>query len=294
MNSQLLDEAINKTGFPTEYNVQKLLEKHGWNVISNRYYIDDQKKIEREIDLLASKNGVRLVISCKKSETDFWAFMTSQNNGIVVPVEYKTKDKIVHYFLNNEENVFRAIASKYSGFTSVMTLPEMVRAFQQIVISTYKPNNDKHIYDSIITTIKAAEYEENHSKEDALYFMLSIFEGEMVKKDFDTGISSVIDDIKYVNRHYIGSDDRYYCVRFVKLCVLDKILDEYDKVAEELPHILDELRNEFEKDVFKQPGRWKYFWSELEHKFFESLYEHYELTDSFLSSLSTRSSWLRS
>ena len=213
--------------------------------------------------------------------------MTSQNNGIVVPVEYKTKDKIVHYFLNNEENVFRAIASKYSGFTSVMTLPEMVRAFQQIVISTYKPNNDKHIYDSIITTIKAAEYEENHSKEDALYFMLSIFEGEMVKKDFDTGISSVIDDIKYVNRHYIGSDDRYYCVRFVKLCVLDKILDEYDKVAEELPHILDELRNEFEKDVFKQPGRWKYFWSELEHKFFESLYEHYELTDSFLSSLST-------
>ena len=53
LNSQLLDEAINKTGFSTEYNVQKLLEKHGWNVISNRYYIDDQKKIEREIDLLA-------------------------------------------------------------------------------------------------------------------------------------------------------------------------------------------------------------------------------------------------
>ena len=146
LNSQLLDEAINKTGFPTEYNVQKLLEKHGWNVISNRYYIDDQKKIEREIDLLASKNGVRLVISCKKSETDFWTFMTSQNNGGVVPVECKTKDKIVRYFLNNEEEVFRAIASKYSGFVSVMTLPEVVRAFQQIVISTYKPNNDKHIY----------------------------------------------------------------------------------------------------------------------------------------------------
>lgn len=293
LNSQLLDEAINKTGFSTEYNVQKLLEKHGWNVISNRYYIDDQKKIEREIDLLASKNGVRLVISCKKSETDFWTFMTSQNNGVVVPVEYKTKDKIVRYFLNNEEDVFRAVASKYSGFTSVMTLPEMVRAFQQIVISTYKPNNDKHIYDSIITTIKAAEYEENHSKEDALYFMLSVFEGEMVKNDFDTGVSSVIDDIKYVNRHYIGSDDRYYCVRFIKLGVLDTILDEYDKVAEELPHILDELRNEFEKDVFKQPGRWKYFWSELEHKFFESLYEHYELTDSFLSSFSTNSTDIR-
>ena len=31
LNIQLLDEAINKTGFPTEYNVRKLLEKHGWN-----------------------------------------------------------------------------------------------------------------------------------------------------------------------------------------------------------------------------------------------------------------------
>lgn len=287
LNALLLDEAINKTGFPTEYNVQKLLEKHGWSVISNRYYIDDQKKIEREIDLLASKNGVRLVISCKKSETDFWTFMTSQNNGVVVPVEYKTKDKIVRYFLNNEEDVFRTIISKYSGFASVMTLPEMVRAFQQMVISTYKSNNDKHIYDSIITTIKAAEYEENHSKENALYFMLSVFEGEMVKKDFDTGVSSVIDDIKYVNRHYIGTDDRYYCVRFIKLDVFDRILDEYDKVAEELPYIINDLHNEFKLDVFKKPRRWEHFWRKLEHKFFHEIHEHYGYTESNFSSLAT-------
>lgn len=71
LNAQLLEEAINKTGFPTEYKVQKLLESHGWSVISNRYYIDEQKKVEREIDLLALKNGIRLVISCKKSDTDF-------------------------------------------------------------------------------------------------------------------------------------------------------------------------------------------------------------------------------
>lgn len=287
LNSQFLDEAISKTGFLTEYNVQKLLEKHGWNVISNRYYIDDQKKIEREIDLLAFKNGVRLVISCKKSDTDFWTFMTSQNNGVVVPLEYKTKDKIIRYFLNNEEDVFRTIISKYSGFASVMALPEMVRAFQQIVISTYKHNNDKHIYDSIITTIKAAEYEENHSKENALYFILSVFEGEMVKKDFDTGISSVIDDIKYVNRHYIGSDDRYYCVHFVKLGVLDKILYEYDKIAEELPYIINDLHNEFKKDVFKKPKRWEFFWRKLEHKFFHKIHDHYGYTESALSSLAT-------
>lgn len=293
LNSHLLDEAINKTGFPTEYNVQKLLEKHGWSVISNRYYIDDQKKIEREIDLLASKNEVRLVISCKKSDTDFWTFLTSQNNGVVVPVEYKTHNRIVQYFLNCEEETFREIISRYPGFKSFLTLPDLVRAFQQIVISTYKPNNDKHIYDSIITTIKAADYEEEHAKQNAVYFMLSVFEGEMVKKDFDTGNSSVINEIKYVNRHYIGRDDRYYCVHFIKLDVLDKILDEYDIITEELPHVINDLLNVFKKDVFKQKSRWKYFWNELEHKFFESLYDHYELTDSFFSSLATNTTDIR-
>jgi len=285
LNAQLLEEAINKTGFPTEYKVQKLLESHGWSVISNRYYIDEQKKVEREIDLLALKNGIRLVISCKKSDTDFWVFMSSQNKGVVVPIEFRIDDRMVRYLLDCEEDTFRSIVLKYPSFASVLTMPDMVRAFQQITLSNYKPNNDKHIYDSIITTIKAAAYEENHVKQDAMYFMLSVFEGEMVQYDFDSGISRVIDDIKYVNRHFIDSDDRYYCVRFIKLDALERVIDEYDKVSEELPQLLDELRNVFKKDVLEMTRRWKYFWNDFEKKFFEELYEHYEINDEFFSSL---------
>ena len=50
LDSGKLDKAINATGFPTEYKVEKILESHGWKVVPNRYYIDDQKKIEREIE----------------------------------------------------------------------------------------------------------------------------------------------------------------------------------------------------------------------------------------------------
>lgn len=107
-----LDEAINKTGFPTEYNVQQKLIVHGWKVISNRYYIDDQKKIEREIDLLATKNGINLIISCKKSDTEFWTFMTSRNTDVAVPFEYN--DGIVQYFCIEELDVFQRIAARYT------------------------------------------------------------------------------------------------------------------------------------------------------------------------------------
>lgn len=223
LNTDLLNDAINTTGFPTEYQVQKILERRGWSVISNRYYIDDQKKIEREIDLLAVKNGIKLVISCKKSKSEFWTFMTSKNDGVKVLFEYKTKDRVINYFLNIEQETFRAVIKHYANLSSLMSAADLIRAFQQFQIKEreYTLNNDKQIYDSIITTIKAAEYEGDHSKGDFAYFMISIFNGEMIQKDFDDGSSKPVNGIKYINRHFIGDTDRYYCVHFIKFTAFD-------------------------------------------------------------------------
>lgn len=69
------EEGINKTGFILEYKVTKILERHNWNIINNRYYIDESIGCEREIDIVAYKakeiDGIAyyttLIISCKKS-----------------------------------------------------------------------------------------------------------------------------------------------------------------------------------------------------------------------------------
>ena len=275
-DQQKLDEAIEKTGFPTEYQVQKILESHGWDVISNRYYIDDQKKIEREIDLLASKGPVKLVISCKKNDEVFWTFMTSKNDGVNVPLEYKTDDPVIDYLWKYERQTFTKIATTYPALTSLLTMSDMVRAFQQIKKSNYTPGNDKNIYDSIITTIKAAEYEGTHSKYNVAYFMLSVFNGEMIKKDFEDESSVEIDEIKYVNRHYIGSKDKYYSVHFIKFEALDRIISLYDQVVLEIPRLLENLHQEFKKDVFKYQSRIDYFWDILETEFFKGLRDEYE------------------
>jgi hypothetical protein len=67
-------EHIRKTGFLLEFNVTKVLEKHGWNVITNKYYVDDVQGSVREIDIVAykatdiNKTGIytALILSCKK------------------------------------------------------------------------------------------------------------------------------------------------------------------------------------------------------------------------------------
>ena len=275
INFNDLNESINKTGFPTEYEVQKKFESHGWYVISNRYYIDDQKKIEREIDLVATKNGVKLVISCKKSDEEFWTFMTSKNLGEKVPFDFKIDDPIVKYFFNFEEDTLYEKMSGYEGFSSLLSVPDSVRAFQQFKEVGYKPNNDKHIYDSIITTIKAADYESTHSTKNAVYFMLSVFNGEMLQKDFDSGEIKAIEDIKYINRHYIGDNEREYCVHFIKFDALDGAIGIYDKVAEEVPQLVKNLHTEFAADIFAHKSRVDFYWKRLEKNFFDELYEYY-------------------
>ena len=50
-----IERAVSQSGFPLEHYIGNVLRKHNWHIITNRYYIDDVKNIEREIDILAYK-----------------------------------------------------------------------------------------------------------------------------------------------------------------------------------------------------------------------------------------------
>lgn len=90
--------------------------------------------------------------------------MISANPSVDVPFEYKTDDRVINYFWDYEQDTLRSIISRYPNLSQLLSAHDQVRAFQQIITKNYAPNNDKQIYDSIITTIKAAEYEGMHSK----------------------------------------------------------------------------------------------------------------------------------
>ena len=71
-----IEHAIKESGFPFENYASTVLREHGWTIIPNRFYLDDVKGIEREVDILAYKSLLdeeenicfytSLIISCKK------------------------------------------------------------------------------------------------------------------------------------------------------------------------------------------------------------------------------------
>lgn len=108
--------AIDRTGFNLEYEIQQVLRLHGWHVINNRYYIDDARDVEREIDIIAYKGAVKgvltcytyLVISCKKTMESSWVFLTSEKdetdqNFDYYPLEYISGDEDVMYLFQKEK-----------------------------------------------------------------------------------------------------------------------------------------------------------------------------------------------
>lgn len=55
MNIDNIKKGIEKTGFRLEFDISNVLSEHGWNVINNKYYVDDQQETVREIDIVAYK-----------------------------------------------------------------------------------------------------------------------------------------------------------------------------------------------------------------------------------------------
>ncbi|MFJ5409557.1 hypothetical protein [Pectobacterium punjabense] len=88
MDLKSFSENIKSTGFILENMISSTLSNNKWNVINNKYYIDDVAKTAREIDIIAYKAAkiedvfvyTTLIISCKKNEEKIWALLSKELN----------------------------------------------------------------------------------------------------------------------------------------------------------------------------------------------------------------------
>ena len=229
--------AIEQTGYVLEYYISEQLRSNGWQVINSRYYIDDLKGIEREIDIMAYKATVYdhiayytvLIISCKKATKGFWTFLTRRRpendpNTEHFVINNYTTDKRLSYMLNSMQEYIKSSLIKDPDVKKLFQIERLPFAFQQINSESYKTEDDKRIYDSIITTIKALEYEkENRSRPiiDGInnffynFNLLSIFDGDFLEVFFNNkGQKNVtnVSEIKYINRHIVSKKEAFYKV----------------------------------------------------------------------------------
>jgi hypothetical protein len=265
-----IKSAISKTGFLLERYVSDILESKKWTVINNRYYIDLSNNCQRELDILAYKASKKeeivhyfvLLISCKKSEENDWVFLTKpirQNDPNIdfCPQLLWTNSDLIKCTKAIEkvkQSITKEIANN-ANISELMKIENNVYAFQEV--STRKPNpkDDKPIYSSIDSLLKAANYELNtinaKKSEELVYHFnfITVFEGtifEALVTENDPKIQRV-DSTKYVNRFIVNNIDEFYRLHFCSKEYFSFMVDCFDSLWEFENKQIDGRIDEYKK-----------------------------------------------
>ena len=292
-----IESAVSQSGFPLEHYIGNVLRRHGWRIITNRYYIDDLKNIEREIDILAYKTHTDdqemiqyytgLIISCKKSEKYTWCFLTRESDTLDLnvdwtPLHFCTSDARLKYMTEKHRDILVDRYKKHSAIKHLYDFPESVFAYQQLVVADtakkgrnvgdYYIDGNEDIYNSIITSIKALDTEKRSRVENAngkkykryyMFHLVSVYDGIMVKDYFDDeGKQEVeqVKEIKYLNRHIVNKVDDFYIVNFTTKDNFEYRLNLWDYFHSYNTKLLKYVISEYYKDIFTQKEKVEIFW----------------------------------
>lgn len=248
-------EEIRATGFPLEYAMGSLLQENGWSVIGNKYYIDDQTGAAREIDIVAYKcrklDGVTvyttIIVSCKKSAQHTWALLSRQRNPKDPnidwhPVHAWSNVPALDYELRlNDFPMQLRRAATDAGASQVLAEPSAdVFAFQLMSKESGSPQNDRAIFDSVTSLMKAQAYElqslSRRKKEPAFYQfnLASLVDGELIRLDFSASgiVAFPVPTEHYIARYIIGEREQFSRIIFARHVAFATLLQDYSRLHE--------------------------------------------------------------
>ena len=253
MKLEKFNAGILKTGFVLENRIANILKKQGWSVISNKYYEDDFEDKVREIDLIAYKADKAqdfdvytcLIVSCKKSETNTWALLCrdlnlKDPNLDIRPLHSWSNLASIQFQLSNPNKAheYYADISKLGAKDALADPKFEIFAFQEMNSGNGSPQNQKAIYDSIISLIKAQAYEmaalPERKKAPSVYQfnLISVVDADIVRLKFDGDkiTSEATTSEQHVSRYILKRRQSFSKIRFINASVFGKILVDYDNL----------------------------------------------------------------
>lgn len=273
-----ISSSIIKTGFHLEYKVGVVLREHGWHLISNRCYVDDHEGAVREIDLLAYKvNKIEdflcftaLVISCKKSEANAWAVLArpvdeKDPNYNWRPFKGWTNHPALSYYMK-AKSWSHAYHDRFSETCPrILKAPAFdVFAFQEINKSSGSVQNDKAIFSSITSLMKAQAYEmgllatRRGSERCAYQFnLVSIVDSELIRVLFDGDKieSHLISDEDYLCRYILNKEEAIARIKFTTAEAFYELANHYDELHKQNKVYFSECYEKFYNDAYKVPQK---------------------------------------
>ncbi len=279
-------QSIQKTGFVLEFKVSETLREHGWTVINNKYYIDDASESVREIDLVAYRaKRVRgfyvytaLIVSCKKNEKNAWVLLAKDSNPADpnitwTPLHVWSNDRALSYMLAQDDWPSQYLKHTEKGDCgSLVSVPDrQIFAYQEMNRGSGNPQNDRNIFNSVTSLMKAQAYELNalpERKQDAVVYqfnLLSIIDAEVVRLDFrgDVINSSIINEGTYVANYIIDKQQTFARIHFIKADSFSGVLDLYDALHTSNAIHFKNQYDSFYSDAIKNHGKQRVFIGDL-------------------------------
>lgn len=289
MKLEIFTSEIRKTGFVLENHIALELKRAGWTVISNKYYQDDFEGSVREIDLLAYKVRkvqhfdvyTTLIISCKKSEVNIWALLSrdinlKDPNSDWWPLHTWSNDKSLLYQLS-QLNCSKDYHDEVTdlGVSEVLSIPDVeVFAFQEMNNKSGAPQNDKNIFNSLTSLMKAQAYElsvlPQRKEAPSVYQfnLLSVVDADLVRLRF------VGEDIKakpiqsehYIARYIINKKECFSRVRFINANHFKDAIIDYSRLHNANCKWFDRTCNKFFDGIAKDWKRMEVYTDDFRKK----------------------------
>lgn len=264
-----------KTGFALEHAVSECLRKSGWVVISNKYYVDDTEETVREIDLIAYKSRLVesfrvytvLIISCKKSESNVWAMFTrsldaSDPNRNWTPFHAWSNSPVAKYFLSAASfpKEYHTLGNQLSALRKPST---DIFAFQEMNKQSGAPQNDRAIFQSITSLMKAQAYElkalPDRKKDPCIYqfSLLTVLDARLINIQFGSGGPDAMEccDEMYLANYIIHKQEGCSRIRIVRSDFFEISLADYEALHEFNCKVFGEQERNFYLNVMEDQKR---------------------------------------
>lgn len=287
---ELVTEGLYKTGFPLEHEVTEAFRRASWNVLNNRFYLDDVDGKARELDLVVyqihkSKDieiVTTILVSCKKNEQSALTFMSRDKPRIDPnidwqPVHYWTPQEPLRTYLETENWKNDYTSKDKRLHEQIFTIQRDAFATQFMSRNTGSPQNDRPIFDSISGLMKALDHEivalPARIKDGRIYIfnLVTVVDAPILDAQFSgTKIKPVeVSEFIYLSRYMVRKRDLAARIHFIAKSKISDLVDRYTRLA-------------------KHDGE---FFSKLVEYAFEAIKTNKTIRDHFAKILAQRLGW---